>query len=176
MAKSSKKKLDLSMACERHRALSPFTLTTKHVMKLQATGRRFLFAYRQNGETYYDVAEAITDVLGQRRKLVRFSLSTVIKTRLHDNFYTRWYFEDDDYLYPMQTCKVGTFLESFLWTVNECEGQRSHVVIDDPDTMWLRKKPLKHLRSNEVTWEDVVPQSPILQSTVRRREPLLESA
>ncbi len=168
MAKSSKKELDVALACEFDKALSPFTLTYKHVKCLNQTGQGFVFAYTRDNTVYYDRVEVVAQVMGIRQKPERFLLPEQVRERLISNAYSRWYFEDDDYLYPLQVCKVGTLLDEFRWVTNDSPGFRSHVVAT-PDTMFLRKKPLVGVRQSKVTWEDVSSKPRILKSTVRRR-------
>jgi len=168
MAKSSKKELDVTMACELDKALSPFTLTYKHVKCLNQIGKGFVFAYTRDNVIYYDRAEVVSQVMGLRKKPERILLPEQVRERLINKAYTRWYFEDKDYLYPLQVCKVGTLLEEFWWVNTDSPGFRSHVVAL-PDTMFLRKKPLVGVRQSKVTWEDVTSKPHILKSTVRKR-------
>ena len=94
-------------------------------------------------------------VNGCRRKPETFILNDVVKERLNAKFYNRWYFEDVDYLYPLQTCKSTTLFDEFLWTRSTLPTH-SDVVID-PEVMCLRKKPLLAQREKPVRWEDVLP-------------------
>lgn len=178
MAKSNIKRLDLAMACERNKALSPFTLTIKHVRCLESTGQRFLFAYQVDKTTHYDTVDVVNEVLGVRRKLAYFLLPDVVKQRLNDKVYTRWYFEDEDYVYPVQSCKITHLMGSFLWTVDGEQRKCSHVIADPDETQFIRKKPLKRVRRPEVTWQDVTSKPLIVKSTIRRRkrDTLLETA
>lgn len=168
MAKSSKKDLDVALACELEKALSPFTLTYKHVKLLNQTGQGFVFAYTRDNTIYYDRVEVVSQVMGIRQKPERFLLPEQVRERLINKAYTRWYFEDVDYLYPLQTCKVGTLLDEFRWVIDVSPGFRSHVVAT-LDTMFLRKKPLVGVRQSKVTWEDVSSKPHILKSTIRWR-------
>lgn len=169
MAKFSKKRLDLAMACEHDKALSPFTLTIKHVRCLEKTGKRFLFTYQVNGTIYYDSAEVVSTVMGVRCKPAYFLLPEIVKQRLFDKVYTRWYFEDADYIYPVQSCKIPTLMDAFIWVEGGDRRRGSHVVVDPEETMFLRKKPLVRVRRSNVTWDDVSSKPQIVKSTVRRR-------
>lgn len=160
MSKSQKAQLDRDMANELELERSPFVLTIKHILKLSPSVGGFCFAYRHNDQLYYDTVPVQTSNGGIVVKPARFMLPEVVQRRLQEkSFYTRWYFYDTRYLYPIQKSKVGTLYDAFWMVLDSNPHYRSSVVCD-PGHMQLRKKPLVAMRDNPVTWDDVTPQPP----------------
>lgn len=152
MALSSKEQLDRVMTEETQKTFSPFTLTIKHVQCLKRTGKRFIFVLNDKDGVAYDTVPVRTTVEGRPCKRRPFLLTDTVRQRLVTKQYVRWYFEDDDYVYPLQQCKVDKLLSSFPWVptttdVNTCVLPPIH------ETPFLRKKPLVGVRPATTSWE-----------------------
>lgn len=120
MAKSSTvKQLDEWLAIEIGVQLSPFVLTLKHVRQLSHGGLGFLFVYRHQGVYWIDHTWVQRDQLGLRIKPVRLRMDTTVKDRLEQQVHRRWYFYDQEYLYPVQKAKVKRLFDDFWFIVDK---------------------------------------------------------
>lgn len=153
MAKSRRQEMDLAMAAEFELDLSPYVMVAKHIQLLKSTQGGFAFAYRHQQQIWYDVVPVLAKDKGVRIKPERFLLPTLVRERLNAKFYSRWYYYNTQYLFPMQACKFQQFLDSF-WMQDDPNPHYRSIAIVDPGVFNFRKRPLVGVRQQPVTWED----------------------
>jgi len=175
MAKSNKAELDQAMADELNLELSPFVITLKHAAQLYSLEGGFFFAYQCSGQIQYDEVPIHTGAQGCRVKPERFLLPRMVDQRLNNSIYSRWYFKDGRYLYPMQKTKVSK-LKDLFWFVICDDPHYCSSVICDLQPMYLRKKPLMEMRKDNVTWDDCTPPRPRVEIRHKSTRQLLEPA
>jgi|AntDeeMinimDraft_5_1070356.scaffolds.fasta_scaffold41029_2 hypothetical protein len=154
MAKKSKhEKLGHSLASELGLELQDRCLPLKKVQGMIRGAQSFYFVYDQNGDWYYDTAEIWRETLGCRIKPERFLMHPTIKSQLETRKYTHWYFQYEQKLYRVQIAKT-TDLFDRLWFKVCDDGLHKTNVLVELDAMFLRKKPLMHLRESQLPWYD----------------------
>lgn len=153
MAKSKRQEMDLAMAEEFGLKLSPYVMVVKHVQLLRSQYGGFAFAYRHNGQVYYDRVSGVVQDKGVWTKPGRFPTPQAVLENLKAKRYSRWYYYNGEYLFPFQTCKYQQLLERF-WIVDDPNPYFGPSVIVDPGQFNLRKRPLVEMRKPTVTWQD----------------------
>lgn len=144
------------MAEERGLECSPFVVTLKHVIQLDATKPSgFCFVYVEDDVLFYDHTPSVLSGMDRNHKPARFYLPALVEERLRTSKYTAWYFYDTRYLYPLQRVKPKTLLETF-WFISTPGLIEPTEVVFDPGTFNLRKKPLMCNRRTPVRWYDRV--------------------
>lgn len=154
MAKKSKHAdLDSNLAQELGLVLGNKTLPLKKVQTLVKHAKGWYFAYCEDNQYYYDTIEAWSGSLGCRVKPTRFLLPALTKHRLENKTYLRWYYHYEDVLYRVQIAKVTELFERFWFQPCDTVLPNTQVLVDT-EPMFLRKKPLMHLREPRKPWYD----------------------
>ena len=118
MAKSNKQILDQAVADELGLNLSTKTLTLKHVLAMNNTGKAFHFLFRdKEDELWLDGVPIVREVSGRKIHPEYFVISEEANERLYKRLHLTWYFSDVKSLYPVQPGKLNKLDEFFFFKV-----------------------------------------------------------
>ena len=152
MAKSATKHIDEAIAADIGLLLSNLVATIKHVQRLDKLVVEFLFAFEKDGVVYYDRVPSLRPDNGMRCKIVKFQIQPSIRDRLNKHLYKRWYVRSANTLYVMQTAKPGAIDEYFYFVDAPTPGYRTQTAYTEPETFFIRKKPLVQCRAQHPGW------------------------
>jgi hypothetical protein len=159
MAKKSKHaELDRLMAQELGLTLSDRTLPLKKVQVMTTDVHGFYFAFWEHEQCCYDTALLWWESLGCRIKPQRFLMTPLVKQRVETRRYQRWYYRQGNTLHRVQVSKATELFDRFWFQIRMDNHTYTHVIVE-VDAMFLRKKPLKHLREPKQPWSDHIDSS-----------------
>jgi len=154
MGKKKTHRVGQALSEELGLVLSPFTLTLKHVVQLNAKRGGFLFVTTTQFDHHlYHRVEVVAECNGLPIKPAYFPIPKSVVGRLLQKSYAMWFFYDSDYLYPLQKVKPEALLETFVFRETE-NTPRENVILDSPEPeMWLRKKARLEMRESVPCWD-----------------------
>lgn len=147
------KKIDREVSYDTALDISDIPMVLKHVNKLQPIVKGFVFAFIDNGLTYYDTVKVIRECNGHRLRIPKLQATSIVLERLRSRGYQRWYVHCGSNLHPLQQTKPTDMLNAFIFLVSDDPHYRTQTAYLG-ETLFIRKKPLVACRPVRAVWGD----------------------